>query len=221
MNTRKLLATNVAILLALGLTAQGAEAVKYFARAGSKMRIEGTSNIHDWQVESSMVGGSLEAGENFPTEPGQAIKPGKMEAQAEPFIVARSLKSIEKDGKPYSDPMDNIMHGKLKAQENPKILFKLKNLVLKTAPSGADAPYACEATGDIVVAGETKTVTMPVDIQPLAEKKLKITGTVTVKMSDFKIEPPAPAMAGGLIKTGDDVKLIFTWMLGQKTAAAK
>ncbi len=221
MNIRKLVASNVALLVVLGLTAQAAEPTKYFARSGSKMRIEGTSNIHEWQVESSLIGGSLEVGENFPTEPGQAVKPGKVEAKAEPFVMVRSLKSLEKDGKPYSDAMDNVMYEKLKAQENPKIIFKLKDFTLKEAPAAKDAPYVFEATGDIVVAGETKTVTMPVNVMPLAEKKLKVSGTVSVKMTDFKIEPPAPKIALGMIKTGDEVKLVFEWMLGQRAAAAK
>jgi hypothetical protein len=38
-------------------------------------------------------------------------------------------------------------------------------------------------------------------------------------MTDFKIEPPAPALALGMIKTGDDVKLIFDWTVAQRKAA--
>ena len=37
-----------------------------------------------------------------------------MEAKADVFIQVRSLKSIEKDGKPYSDKMDEIMWEHLK-----------------------------------------------------------------------------------------------------------
>jgi hypothetical protein len=222
MNIRKLIASNVAILLAVGLTAQAAEATKYFSRANSKMRLEGTSNIHDWQMESSLIGGFIEVGENFPTEPGQAVKPGKVDIKAEPFVVVRSLKSLKKDGTPYNDAMDNIMYDKMKSQENPKVIFKLKDFVLKTVPTAKDAPYEFEATGDILAAGETKTVTMPVKVLPMADKKLKISGTANVKMSDFKIEPPSPNIPGGaMIKTADEVKIIFDWMLGQKTAAAK
>ena len=224
MNIRKQIASNVAIMLAFGLTAQAAEATKYFARAGSKIRLEGTSNIHDWQMESSLIGGFIEVGENFPTEPGQAVKPGKVDAKTEPFVMVRSLKSLKKDGTPYNDAMDNIMYKNMKAEEDPKakVIFKLKDFVLKTVPTDKAAPYECEATGDIVVAGETKTVTMPVKVLPMADKKLKISGIANVKMTDFKIEPPSPNIPGGaLIKTADEVKIIFEWVVGQKTAAAK
>ena len=60
-------------------------------------------------MESPIIGGMLEVGAGFPTEPGQAVTPGKVEAKADAFIQVRSLKSVEKDGKPYSDKMDEVM----------------------------------------------------------------------------------------------------------------
>jgi len=220
MKTSKLLVCSVLISLAAGVAAQAAEMTKYYAKSGSKMRMEGTSNIHDWQVEGTLIGGYFEVGPNFPTEPGQAATPGKVEAHAEPFIMVRSLKSLEKDGKPYSDKMDDVMYEKLKVAENPKIQFHLQDFVLKEPAKSKDAPYICEAKGQLVVAGVTNQVTMPVNVLPLGEKKLKISGTTTVKMTDFKIDPPAPKIAMGMIKTGDEVKIIFDWMVGQRAPAA-
>src|SRR5438105_11600556 len=42
-------------------------------RSGSKMRLEGTSTAHDWQSESGVIMGFLDAGPNFPLEPGQTV----------------------------------------------------------------------------------------------------------------------------------------------------
>ena len=185
------------------------------------MRIEGTSNIHDWQCESPIIGGKMEVGPNFPLEPGQAVTPGKVEAKADVFIQVRSLKSIEKDGQPYSDSMDNVMWEHMRATEDPtiktvpypKIEYHLTELTLKEAAKAKDAPYVFVAKGDLAVAGVTNKITLTVNVLPLGEKKLKITGTTNLKMTDFKIEPPAPKIALGMIKTGDDVKLIFEWRL--------
>ena len=188
----------------------------YNARSGSKMRIEGTSNIHDWQVESPFIGGMMEVGPGFPTEPGQAVTPGKMEVKTDVFIQVRSLKSIEKDGKPYSDKMDEIMWEHLKEPQNKRIVYRLNELTLKEAPKAKDAPYVFDAKGDLGVAGVTNKIAMVVNVLPLADKKLEITGTITLKMTDFKVEPPAPKIALGLIKTGDEVKLIFKWVVGQR-----
>jgi polyisoprenoid-binding protein YceI len=222
MKIRMLIIANLAVLLLASWSARAADSMtKFSARSGSKMRMEGTSNIHDWQVESPLILGYLEVGPNFPVEPGQAATPGKVDVKAEASVTVRSLKSIEKDGKPYSDRMDEVMDEKLKMTEFPKIVFHLSELTLKEPARSKDAAYIFDAKGDLAIAGVTNSISMPINVLPLPDKKIKVSGTVTIKMTDFKIEPPAPKIALGAIKTGDDVKLIFDWMLGpQKTAAA-
>jgi YceI-like domain len=221
MKNRTLIAGTIALSLLTTLSLPAADQMTTFsARSGSKMRIEGTSNIHDWQVESPFIGGFIEVGPNFPMDPGQAVTPGKVEAKGEVFIQVRSLKSLEKDGKPYSDKMDEVMWEHMKETENKRIVYRLSELTVKEAPKAKDAPYVCEAKGDLAVSGVTNKITMTVNVLPLGEKKLKVTGSTTLKMTDYKIEPPSPKIAMGLIKTGDDVKLIFEWMLAQRKIPA-
>jgi hypothetical protein len=225
MKKRTMIAKTVALLLlAMVSLPAAAQTTTLSARSGSKMRIEGTSNIHDWQCESPFIGGMIEVGPNFPLEPGQAVTPGKVEAKGDVFIQVRSLKSIEKDGKPYMDSMDNVMWEHMRETENKRILYHLTELTLKEAPKAKDAPYVFDAQGELAVAGVTNKLSMVVNVLPLGEKKFKITGTTNLKMTSFKIAPPAPKIALGMIKTGDDVKLIFEWMLAPRKipgAAAK
>ena len=184
---------------------------------GAKVRIEGTSTVHDWQVESKIIGGYLEAGPNFPLEPGQEVKPGPVEAKVDAFIPVRSLKSIEKDGSPYSDKMNEVMYEHMKQTNSVKIAYRVTELVLKEPPKSKDLPYIFDSKGELVVAGVTNKISMPVNVTPLGGKKVKITGNTTAKMSDFKMEPPKLI---GLLTTGDDVKLFFEWTVQQKSAAA-
>lgn len=220
MKNGKLITGTLALCFAASLSLQAAETTQLFARSGSKMRLEGTSNVHDWQVEGSLIGGSIEVGPGFPLEPGQSCKPGKVEAKGDAFVLIRGLKSLEKDGRPYSDSMDNIMYEKLLVQQQPKITYHLDELVLKEAAKGKEDPYLFDSTGQLAVAGVTNKVSIPVKVLPLGDK-IKVSGTVTVKMTDFKIDPPAPKIALGIIKTGDEVKLIFDWMVAPRKAAAK
>jgi len=192
----------------------------YAARSGSKMRIEGSSNIHDWQVESPLIGGILEVGPGFPTEAGQAVTPGKVEAKGQAFLMVRSLRSVEKDGSPYSDKMDEIMWEHLREPQNKRIIYRLTELTLKEVPKAKDAPYVFDAKGELAVAGVTNSIAMTVNVLHIPDNKLEITGTTTLKMTDFKVEPPAPKIALGLIKTGDDIKLIFNWIVQQRKAAS-
>jgi hypothetical protein len=214
-------ATNAALPNATpDATTSAGSTLRFDSKPGAlKVRIEGTSNIHDWQVEGKLIGGYMEVGPGFPVEPGQPATPGKVQAKVEAFIPVRSMASVEKDGKPYSTKMDDIMYEKLKAQEFPRIFYRLTELTLKEPAKSKDAPYVFDAKGELAVAGVTNAISMPVNITPLGENRLRITGSVSVKMTDFKIEPPAPALALGMIKTGDDVKLIFDWTVAQRKPA--
>src|SRR5690242_19843276 len=134
MKIRTLVLGQVAAWALVSLAAQGAEQMTQFtARSGSKMRIDGTANmIHTkWRVASDLISGKLDVGPGFPIEAGQAVTPGPIVAQADVFIPVTSLKSVEEDGSHYSDPMDNIMYEKLKADVQKKIYFHLTELTLK------------------------------------------------------------------------------------------
>lgn len=186
------------------------------ARSGSKMRIEGTSTIHDWQVESPLILGSLEVGPNFPLEPGQSVTPGKVEAKGEASIVVKSLRSVKDDGKPYDDKMDDKMYHMMSYTNYSKIVYRLTELTLKEAPKDKNAPYVFDSKGDLAIAGVTNSISMPINVVPLEGGKIKISGTIGLKMTDFKIEPASIIV----VKTGNDVKIKFDWVVGQKKPAA-
>lgn len=185
------------------------------ASAGSKIRLEGTSIIHDYQAESSLIGGFLEVGSNFPMEPGQVVSPGKVEARGVAFVTIRSLRSVEKDGRPYSDDMDDKMWKLLKQTSFPRIVYHLEELTLKEAPKDKTAPYLFDSKGDLAVAGVTNKLSMPVTVMPLGDKKFKLTGSAPLKMTDFGIQP-----AGILVKTANEVTIKFEWVVGQKKPAS-
>jgi hypothetical protein len=177
----------------------------------SLVRIEGTSTIHDWQVQGKLIGGFAEFGPDFPENfyslPGRKIPNASLGV----FIPARSLASVEKDGSPYSPKMDDIMYEKLRIDRFPRITFNLVSLsegVQTNAPAGT---FHYTAEGLLAVAGRTNQVSLPVVVTRERDSFLKFTGAIRVRMTDFGITPPAPAIGGGVIKTGDEVALSFTW----------
>ena len=48
------------------------------------------------------------------------------------------------------------------------------------------------------MAGVTKTINMTVNFLPLGEQRYKLTGSTNLKMTSFKVEPPAPKIALGI-----------------------
>ena len=199
----------VAAALFLGgiLSVFSAESVRYEAEpGGSKMKIDGTSTLHDWTVECGVIGGFMELDATFPD--GSAT-PSAVQPRVEVSIPVRQLKSGKKS-------MDTVMLDAMKQEKFPKIEYKM--IALKPKP-GAAGQF--DATGSLTIAGVTKTNTMAVTIARADGHKLKVTGGTAVKMTDFGIKPPSPDVPGlsALIKTGDEVKLSFEWMTAK--AAAK
>lgn len=218
MKLPKLIGSSLALALVAAVSVQGAQTTRLHAVFGGTLRIEGTSNIHNWRCRSPFIGGQLKVSSNFPLEPGMAVSPAKVPVNGLAWIMVRSLKSLKEDGTPYSDAMDNVMYEHLKVdqkQGNGVITFYIDGLTLKQAPKDKTSPYLFDARGRLVVAGVTNKISMPVKVLPLADKqhRIKISGVTTIKMTDYKVEPPAPKIAFGVIKTGDDVKVIFKWLV--------
>ena len=172
--------------------------VKYQAQPeGSKIKIEGTSTIHDWTVECNLVPGTMELDASFDSD----LKTLKVQPKVEVSIPVRQLKSGKKS-------MDAVMQDAMKMKDHAKIDYRLLELTPKSASGNK---YEFEARGVLTVSGVTRTNTMPVTLERLDKTKIKVTGVTKMKMTDHGIKPPSPEMALGLIKTGDDVKLTFEW----------
>ena len=173
------------------------------------MRMDGTSTIHEWHAESQLIGGFIELDAALVDAPDK-LKPGKVAAKGETFIAVRSLKCSS--GK----AMDAVMQEAMKEKENPRIAFKLVELTFKDVKGTA---VNFDAKRTLTVSGVTKEIAFPVTMQRRVDQsRVSFAGTTAVKMTDFKITPPAPTSALGLIKTGDEVKLTFEWAVAKPEA---
>lgn len=184
--------------------------VRYRARAlGNKVLIEGTSSIHDWTMDGQLIGGSLEVPKGVDLDSRQANPPGlnagKVEAHAEVSIPVTSIKNSEHEG------MSETMQDAMKAADFPRIQYHLTEMTLK-GPHTANTPLEFDTKGDLIVAGVTNQISMPVRIETLDDTKLKISGSVPMKMTDYKIKPPVKL---GVFRTADPIKISFEWVVGK------
>ena len=181
---------------------------------GGKVKIEGTSSIHDWSMEGPVIGGFIEADAGFPESAlkgGAAAKP-----KVEVFVPVRSLKS----GNPR---MDEVYQDHMEAAKFKNMEYKLTELKPKST-AAANGKCEFEAVGTLTIHGVSKPLTMPVTIEKSEVEKggkkspqLKITGATPLKISDYGVKPPNPKIPGmGEITTGDDIKLTFEWSPRQK-----
>ena len=187
--------------------------VRFESENSSKVRIEGTTNVHDWQAQGNSIKGWLEAGRNFPFHPGQVAKPGSVEADLIATIPVESLKSIDRVGNPYNAAMDQVLHDRLGSGD---IVFRLDELAVTAGAKPNDSSYPLEGKGQLAIHGTTNTVVMPVRVRPMTGEELEITGQTKLKMSDYAIEPWSPRYLPVVV--GDEVTVRFTWILHRKGA---
>jgi RNA polymerase sigma factor (sigma-70 family) len=192
---------------------------RFFGIQGSRLIIAGTSTFQDWQVESPVIGGTIDLGPGFAIEPGQPEEPVTIEAQAEVFVTVRSLKSKAKDGRPYSDAMDDLMWQALKSTQYPRISYHLTALSRIRATNADNVVrYECLSQGELTIAGVTNSITMPVVVQPIYPQGqgIRISGNISLKMTSFQIQPPAAKISQGRIHVGDDVNISFQWVVSSR-----
>lgn len=192
----------IAGLTALALTASAQTLTSYKSAVGSKVTIDGTSNIHDWTVEGSVISGLMEVDKDALLKGAAGVVPCKATVK----IPVRSLKS----GK---DTMDTVMQEHMSMDKYPMIDYSLTELkVIKAGANGIE----CESKGNLIVSGATNAITMPVTIAKAGDDGLKVDGKIDLKMTAFNIKPPQPALAMGMIKTGDDVKIGISWLVKER-----
>jgi polyisoprenoid-binding protein YceI len=156
-------------------------------------------------MESPVIGGFIEADAGFPESAlkgGDAAKP-----KVEVFIPVRTLKS-------YNKRMDEVYQEHMEEPKFKKMEYKLTELKGKGDAKAGKCEF--DAIGTLTVHGVAKTITMPVTIEKVDAKKIKITGATSLKMSDYGVKPPSPDIGVAKITTGDDIKVTLEWTPAQK-----
>jgi polyisoprenoid-binding protein YceI len=183
---------------------------------GNSVRVDGTSTAHDWEMEGGMIGGYIEFGPGVTFDKTQAA-PGGLQGDKIPgkAHVIIPVSTIHSKAEHLPEVMDDLMQKAMKAGDFPRIEFTMADMTFK-GQHVAGKPFDMDVTGDLVIAGATNKVTIPVTVEPLEDGKIKVSGTAPVKMTAYGISPPAPVLAAGTLRCGDDVKIIFDWTLKEK-----
>jgi polyisoprenoid-binding protein YceI len=207
----------VALALCFGSPALTHAQTRYGAQPrGNSVKIDGTSSLHDWEMEGTIIGGFFELGPGVQLDPEQTtvvgIQDNKVAAKARAIIPVDSVHS-KADHLP--EVMDHLMQKNMKDDQFKTILYTLTELSFK-GPHTAGKPFDFDSKGELVIAGVTKKVSFPISIECLDAGKIKISGAAPVKMSDYGVDPPAPNFGLGMMKCGDDVKIIFEWTVQKK-----
>jgi polyisoprenoid-binding protein YceI len=173
-----------------------AQTVKYNVSEETTMTVSGTSTLHDWTSEVNEVKGFVEVDEKFAAN--GKIKKGEKIDLVNINVPVKSIIS------PRGATMDKKTYAALKSEENPEIIFALKDSKVGSVNGEL---FDVEATGDLTVAGVTKKVEFPVEGKLLEEGKMSFSGSYNLNMVEYEMEPPS-AMFGQIV-TGEEVEIKF------------
>jgi hypothetical protein len=187
---------------------------------GNQVKVSGTfadqnrNSIGKWLLEGVAVIGSLEAER-------EQLSNGRFKPESVKLVTRVPVRSLS--GLPPSTL--EWLRGYLRAHEHPAVIFTLKELKVTARP--ADGPVAAKMKGNLVLAGVTNEVTVPVTIAKTGADTLKIMGGFDLELSAFGTLPtgliwtrsgprnedriPVPPPKSG-------VKVEFTWCLREKPA---
>lgn len=180
-----LLAQTIFLFLFIAGTANSQS---YKMQSSSDIIVEGTSNIHDWEMEATSKNG----GAVLETDNGKitGIKSLKV------TVPAESLKS-GKGG------MDKNAYKALKTNKNKNIEFSLEEV--KNISAKGDT-YKVSGVGTLNIAGVSKKIPLEFTAKQNGNN-LEIKGEKALNMTDFNVEPPTAMM--GTVKTGEEVTIKF------------
>lgn len=199
-----------AILIAS--TANAQDVVRYRAQPvkTTLVRINGSANIHDWEMEGDNIGGYLEVPTTVILDSSKAAiegaPDGKIKAKAHVQIRVSTIVNAKWDG------MSQVMQDAMDEKNFPFIVFELTDMTVKQ-PHEAGKPFQFEVKGEIAVHGITNKITMPVTIESVDKTKLKVSADkIPLSMADFKVPPPVKA---GIFITKPEITITFDWYIAK------
>lgn len=165
------------------------------APKNSEMIVKGSSSLHDWEMKVGQMNGTVQL----------EIRENEILAIEElSFSVLANSLDGGKEG------MNKDAYEALRADTYRTIDFEFENLNSATCTSGV-----CELQlqGFLTVAGTRQSVTVSLNAL-LSEEKITLSGKKSLKMTDFKVEPPRAFL--GLIRAYDDVTVNFELVFSRK-----
>jgi polyisoprenoid-binding protein YceI len=181
------------LLCGLFVSANSNGQTKYQSAGGVKIILEGTSNIHDWDMKSDKgtCTGVFDLSNTGSLTGMSALN----------FVVpAESLKS-EHSG------MDKNTYKALNTKKYASINFAAASASIKPAGNA----FVLTTKGMLTISGITKEVWLTANGVVNTDKSITYSGLYKLKMTDFNVEPPTAMF--GTIKTGDNIVVKFNLVL--------
>ena len=189
-----------ALSLINGLSAQTISLGPYETLPGSRLWMDGKTNINKFSCETELLTGYAYFGSEDIFLPVNNFQNVETNTSLYFFIPIRSFDC-------RNDRMNKDMYKALKENQYPIIEYELTKSELIEAPTAEGVWYSINTTGNLTLAGTTKKIEMAVKVRPLSNNTFQITGFISISMRDFNIKPPTAFF--GLIKAKPELSISF------------
>ncbi len=165
--------------------------------AGSRLWIEGTSNVRNYKCTSTAVQATVDASAGAV----RALLSGTKAVTTVQLAVP--VKTLDCG----NGTMNSHMLEALKAKDHPEIAFRLVSYDLAAADSGERGTL----NGVLTIGGTDKTIALPVQLADGTAGALHVTGKYELDMKDYAIKPPTLIL--GTMRVGEKVTVNFDLLL--------
>jgi hypothetical protein len=215
----------VAIVAAFMAIAGGAElraqeVTRLVSVQPSSIKLNGSSNIARWECKGATISGRFEV--SAPLEEINRTIDELESTKAAVFSIDRSPSGV------WARPdvllripvssldcgnriMERDMHNALKAEAHPFIEFRFKDIRGAIVHDTPNERFQARVSGDISLAGVTRTIDLTVNAQRVARDRFRLQATLPMRMTDFGIKPPTGLF--GAIKARNQLVVTFDLML--------
>jgi len=170
-----------------------------FEATPNEMYVEGGSTVHDWSCPIEELGGTLRA----TTSDSETAAPmsGVSDAQVQVPVDA-----IQCD----NGTMNEKLREALQVNAYPEVYFSLSEAQVSPLPDSGDTWFSVDAAGELILAGERRQIDLPVQGRRLDDGALRLTGSHTIRLSDYDVDRPSAVL--GTIKVSKKVTVHFDLM---------
>lgn len=186
-------------MLLIASTASAAEATRLTAGPSSVVILDGSSNVADWRcsgttIDAEMVIATSAARVNDVIDRIEDGNIGVWMATPElgrfpaPDFDLRIPVTTFRCG---NRVMESDMREALKANRHPDVAFSFRELRGGIRHDLDTGLYHAAITGDLTLAGVTRTIDLDVSAQRLSRTKFRVRAVLPLRMTDFGITPPS------------------------------
>jgi hypothetical protein len=187
--------TILLLLLSMALRGLSEAQVKYASNSSVKIIVDGTSNIHDWKMESSKGTCSatftLDASGNLTAINGLTFS-----------VAIASMKSE------HGSQMDNNAYKAMAADKYPNITFSAASATV--TPKGG-GNYTISAPGRLQISSGVQNVTLVANAKVNADKSISLDGIYKLVTTDYNVKPISIML--GAIKTSANVSVSYVFVM--------